>query len=184
MAQIQEGAPWWLTLSLRAAASSPGTWILSRSLPRVDRVIQRLSDGSFTLQQVLARMGTPVVELTTIGAKTGKLRQVPVLGLRDGEKWVLVASNWGRPTHPGWYHNLHVNPTVQVVYRGHVGVYEAREVTGDERARYWPKITAINPGLETYSDRAGDREIPVIVLTPTEDGLAESGDSGARETQP
>lgn len=166
MAQIQEGAPWWLRLSLRIAATSVGAWVLSRSLPRVDRVIQRLSSDRLTLQQVLAKMGSPVVELTTIGAKTGKVRQVPVLGVRDGAKWVLVASNWGREDHPAWYHNLRANPEVQVSYRGQSKLYEARVSTDDERAAYWEKLQRVNPGLKTYDLRAENREIPVVVLHP------------------
>lgn len=168
MVAIQDEAPWWLRLSLRIAATSSGTWLLSRTLPRVDRILQQLSGGRLTLQRALAAMGTPVVELRTIGAKTGTVRQVPVLGVRDGETWVVVASNWGRPSHPSWYHNLQANPVVQIAYRGQVKVYEATEATGDERARYWRQLASINPGLETYSDRAGDREIPVIVLTQTD----------------
>lgn len=169
MAQIQDGAPWWLRLSLRFAATSVGTWVLSRSLPRIDRLIRVLSSGRLSLQRVLARLGTPIVELTTIGAKTGKLRQVPVLGVRDGATWVLVASNWGRPTHPAWYHNLRANPEVQVAYRGHTGVYEAREVTGEERADYWETLQRVNPGLEAYDRQAVNRDIPVVVLSPVED---------------
>lgn len=168
MAQIQDGAPWWLRLSLWFAATAAGTWLLSRMLPRVDRLLQGLSGGSLTLQRLLSRMGTPIVELTTIGAKTGKERQVPVLGVRDGEKWVLVASNWGRSTHPAWYHNLRANSEVRVTYRGHTEEYVAREATGEERATYWEHLQRVNPGLETYEERAGDREIPVVVLSPAE----------------
>lgn len=115
---------------------------------------------------MLSAAGAPVVKLTTIGAKTGKERPAPVLGLRDGENWVVVASNWGRPEHPAWYYNLKANPEVKLTYKGQTGQYVAREVTGDERAEYWSQIAEVNPGLETYQQRAGDRQIPVVVLTP------------------
>lgn len=113
-------------------------------------------------------MGGPVIRLTTIGAKTGKERPVPVFGLRDGDRWVVIASNWGREAHPAWYHNLKANPEVKVTARDQTGEYVAREATGDEREEYLNQIAELNPGLETYQKRSGERSIPVVVLSPSE----------------
>lgn len=110
-----------------------------------------------------------MVQLTTIGAKTGTERTTPVLGLRDGEKWVVVASNWGREEHPAWYHNLRANPKVKLTYGEQTNGYVARVVTGEKREAYWCQARAVNPGLETYRQRSGDRPVPIVVLVPREE---------------
>jgi hypothetical protein len=93
-------SPWWLRLSLWFAATRLGTWVLSRTLPRVDRVLSSVSGGRLSIARLLSALGAPVVELTTVGTKTGKRRSVPVLGFRDGRKWVVVASNWDATDSP------------------------------------------------------------------------------------
>ncbi|WP_232701620.1 nitroreductase family deazaflavin-dependent oxidoreductase [Halobacterium wangiae] len=158
--------PWWLVLSLRFAATRVGTWVLSQTLPRIDRALQSVSGGRLSISRVLSTTGVPIVELTTVGAKSGKRRSVPVLGYRDGREWVVVASNWGREAHPAWYHNLRANPEVELAFRGETDQYVAREVTGAERAAYWRRLRELNPELEPYQERSGDRDLPVVVLTP------------------
>lgn len=175
MAQTRSDVPVTVRLSLRFAATSAGTWLMSRTLPSVDRFLRAVSGGRVTLPKVMWKAGAPVVVLTTIGAKTGKERTVPVLGLQDGEKWIVVASNWGRDTHPAWYHNLKANPEVELTYRGETGQYVAREVTGEERDEYWTRVGEVNPGLETYQDRADERTIPVVVLEPAAEDPAHPG---------
>lgn len=166
MAQIRTRAPWWLRLSLRVAGTEVGTSILSRTLPHIERVVERVSGGRISLSRLLSGVGVPVVTLTTIGAKTGTERTTPVLGLRGDNKWIVVASNWGRERHPAWYHNLRANPEVKLTYKGRTNTYVARQVTGERREEYWRQAAAVNPGLETYQQRSGDRQIPVVVLTP------------------
>jgi len=73
------------------------SWFFSHTLHHVDRGLLRLSGGRVSIPGALA--GLPVIRVTT-GAKTGTERTVPLVGLRDGERWVLVASNWGRERHP------------------------------------------------------------------------------------
>jgi deazaflavin-dependent oxidoreductase (nitroreductase family) len=123
----------------------------------------RLSNGRVSIPQVLA--GLPTVRLTTTGAKTGKERTVPVLGLADGEKWVLFATNWGGDGHPAWYHNLRATPEVELTYRDDAGEYVAREATADERGPYWERASRMYVGFEAYRRRT-DRRIPVVVLEP------------------
>lgn len=172
MDQPQSPGSWWLRLSLRFAATPTGAWVLSRVLPRIETIVEVLSGGQLTFPDVMRWFGAPIVELTTTGAKSGKDRTVPVLGVPDDGDWIVVASNWGRDRHPAWYHNLKANPEVAVAYRNQHATYEVREVTDDEREQYWEKVTTVNPGLPTYQSRASPREIPIIVLTPTtlEDG--------------
>ena len=109
-----------------------------------------------------------MVQLTTVGAKTGRERTVPLLGLPDRDRWVLFASNWGGDRHPAWYYNLQANPTVELAYEGTTGTYAARDATPDERTEYWEAARQLYVGFEAYQQRT-DREIPVVVLTPADD---------------
>ena len=79
---------------------------------------------------------------------------------------VLIASNFGRAHHPGWYHNLRANPQATLATGGQSRTYVAREATGPEREVYWRKAVDLNPGYAAYEARTGGREIPVIVLMP------------------
>lgn len=157
---------WWQRLLQRVAATRPGTWLFARTAHHVDRVLMRLSQGRLSTSNVLA--GLPTVRLTTTGAKTGKNRTVPVMGIPDGDEWILVASGWGSESHPAWYHNLRATPEVRLDYRGETRRYVAREATGEEREHYWERATDLYVGFEPYQERAGDREIPIIVLRPAE----------------
>lgn len=168
MHRVRSPPPWWLGIFLRIAATRPGAWLLARTLPSYDRLLQRLSAGRLSLTTLLWKLNVPIVELTTNGAKTGKERTVPVLGIPGDEELIVVASNWGRTDHPAWYHNLKANPDVKVTYDGRTERYAAREVTGDELREYWEQVSDVNPGLETYQQRAGERRIPIVVLTPTD----------------
>ena len=155
----------WQRAGRRVAASRPGSWLLSHTLHRVDRALLWLSGGRVSIPGAFA--GLPVVALTTTGAKTGRQRTVPVVGIRDGEAWILVASNWGRDRHPAWYHNLRANPEVTLTVEGEPERYVARPVTGDEREAYWNRVSEAYVGFDLYRRRA-DREIPVVVLRPAE----------------
>lgn len=140
--------------------------LLARTLHRVDLLLMRVTGGRVSLPGVL--VGLPVVRPTTVGAKTGKERTVPVLGIRDGETWILVASNFGAERHPAWYHNLRADPTVELAHDGRTEEYVAREATGTEREEYWERAVEVYPDYERYRETAGDRRIPVVVLTPTD----------------
>jgi deazaflavin-dependent oxidoreductase (nitroreductase family) len=110
-----------------------------------------------------------VVTLSTIGAKSGQLRTVPLIGISDGDKVVLIASNWGRKRHPAWYHNLRANPEATLSIQGRTGTYIAHETTGGEREEYWRRAVDLYAGYAAYQRRAGGRRIPVMVLTPKTD---------------
>lgn len=157
----------WQRFVQRFASLRVVSWIFSHTLHYVDVVLMRLSGGRVSIPRQLA--GLPVVRLTTIGAKTGKVRTVPLVGLRDGENWVLIASNWGNERHPAWYHNLKANPAVELTHEDETERYIARDATDDERAEYWERASEIYPGYEAYRERSGDRQIPVVVLEPAED---------------
>jgi len=126
----------------------------------VDQAILKLTKGNFTVTEIL---GWNIVQLMTVGAKTGQYRTMPLVALFDGEKIALVASSFGRKHHPGWYYNLKANPECEVQYRGQWMSYIAHEADGDEREKYWQLALFYYAGYENYKERAG-RRIPVIVL--------------------
>jgi deazaflavin-dependent oxidoreductase (nitroreductase family) len=106
---------------------------------------------------------TPMLLLTTTGARTGRSRTNPLAYLRDGDRLVVVASNGGAPTNPGWYHNLLANPDVTVEVGPETYEGGARVATGEERERLFAMQASRFPDLAEY--QAGTRRtIPVVVL--------------------
>ena len=106
---------------------------------------------------------TPLLLLTTTGAKSGQPRTNPVAYTTDGDHLVIIASKGGAPTHPDWYHNIKANPTV-TVERGREQ-FQARAVVaeGAERDRLFNQMAEVMPGFADYQ-RNTARQIPVIVL--------------------
>lgn len=113
-----------------------------------------------------------MVLLTTTGAKTGLRRTTPVLGIRDGDRLVVIASNFGQQQHPAWYHNLRAHPRVSAIVDGVTREYE-HQLTGEEGERQFEVAVQLNPGWVRYGRWAGERQIPVIRLEPVVEGQAE-----------
>ena len=134
------------------------SWIAARVLPSVDARFA-------TRRRSVTSLGTgfPLCYLTTLGRQTGEPRTVPLLYVADGDRVVLIASNWGRPSHPAWSLNLDANPGARLPIAGVQRAYRARRATADERARYWPEAAKIWPGYDDYRARA-DRDIRMFVL--------------------
>lgn len=151
----------------RIAATSWASKVLSRILHRLDRPILQLTQGRASLSGWLT--GLPIISLTARGAKSGQPRTLPLVAVPDGEKLVLIASSYGRPRHPAWYHNLKAHPECQVTWNGRTRTYRAQEAEGPERERYWRLAVQAYPGYQRYQERAHPRRIPVLVLTPVEE---------------
>ena len=144
------------------AQSKPGSWFYINVAMRIDRVLLPLSNGRLSIS-----VGQQVGMLETIGRKSGEPRKTPLLFIRDGNHVVLIASMGGAPRNPAWLHNLRANPRVSFLGPGGAtGDYIAREAEGDERARLWDEAVDYYAGYDTYSVRAGKREIPIVVLEP------------------
>jgi deazaflavin-dependent oxidoreductase (nitroreductase family) len=111
--------------------------------------------------------GRPIVVVTSVGARTGKLRKTALMRVEHDGVYAVVASRGGAPTHPTWYHNLVANPAVELQDGAARGDYLAREVHGDERALWWGRATAAWPDYDGYQRKTG-RVIPVFVLEPAE----------------
>lgn len=109
--------------------------------------------------------GKPVILLTTVGAKTGKLRKTPLMRVEHNGEYAVVASLGGAPKNPVWFYNVTKHPQVELQDGTQTGDYEAREVFGDEKATWWERAVAVWPDYADYQ-RKTDREIPVFVLTP------------------
>ncbi|MCY7342650.1 MAG: nitroreductase family deazaflavin-dependent oxidoreductase [Pseudonocardia sp.] len=109
--------------------------------------------------------GRAVILLTTLGARTGKLRKVPLMRVEHDGVYAIVASLGGAPKHPVWYHNVTAQPHVELQDGTVTGDYRAREVTGEEKALWWERSVAAYPDYADYQRRT-DRQIPVFVLEP------------------
>jgi deazaflavin-dependent oxidoreductase (nitroreductase family) len=109
--------------------------------------------------------GMPVIVLTSVGAKSGKLRKTALMRVEHDGEYAVVASLGGAPKHPVWYFNLVAEPHVELQDGPEKRDYIAREVTGDEKALWWERAVAAYPDYANYQANT-DRQIPVFVLTP------------------
>ena len=136
---------------------SPEGWVR-------DQTEKILATGTTEGVQVFDR---PIVLVTIRGAKSGKLRYTPLMRVEHDGRYALVASKGGAPEHPLWSHNLTANPHVELQDGTVTKEYDARELSGDERAAWWERSVAAYPPYAEYQEKT-DRQIPVFVLEPRE----------------
>jgi deazaflavin-dependent oxidoreductase (nitroreductase family) len=155
--------PWgWLTATFPPAKPGGLAWKIEGAVTRAHvRIFQRTRGrilGSFD--------GAPLLVLHHIGAKSGVLRQSPMIYLPDGDNLVVVASIGGNPKNPAWYYNLRANPEkVEVDVRGGRRRVRARQAAPEEADALWPRLVAMWPAWKTYMTRT-DRKFPVMILEP------------------
>jgi deazaflavin-dependent oxidoreductase (nitroreductase family) len=111
--------------------------------------------------------GRPVIVLTSVGAKTGKLRKTPLMRVEHEGVYAVVASMGGAPKNPVWYYNLKKNPHVELQDGPTKRDYAAREVTGAEKAVWWARAVETWPDYAKYQAKT-ERQIPVFVLEALE----------------
>jgi len=109
--------------------------------------------------------GVPVVVVTSVGAKSGKLRKNPVMRVEHDGCYALVASKGGAPTHPTWYHNLVSTPRVEIQDGPDRREYTVRVAEGDERTAWWERAVDVWPDYADYQEKT-DRQIPVFIAEP------------------
>src|SRR6187397_2388825 len=109
--------------------------------------------------------GRPIIVLTSVGAKSGKLRKTPLMRVEHDGTYAVVASLGGAPEHPVWYFNLKANPHVELQDLATKRDYTAREVLGDEKTEWWDRAVEAWPDYANYQKKT-DRQIPVFVLEP------------------
>ncbi|HSQ26592.1 MAG TPA: nitroreductase/quinone reductase family protein [Anaerolineales bacterium] len=156
---------WIHSLVQKVAASKTGAWISSHILHHVDRIVFRLSGHRATFSSLIA--GVPVVMLTSKGAKSGLLRTVPLLCIRDENdpaSFALIATNWGQKSYPAWYYNLKANPEAVCSIAGKARGYLAHEAQGEEYERFWQYASNIYFGYPLYKQRIAGRSIPIMVM--------------------
>ena len=131
-----------------------------KTMSRVHRAIVHLSGG----QLLGSAFGMPVVELHTVGRKSGLPRSTmltaPVI---DGGRVVLVASKGGDDRDPDWYRNLMAHPEVELTMAGRRRPMLARRVSAAEKAELWPRVVAAYRGYGSYQRRT-ERDIPLVIL--------------------
>jgi deazaflavin-dependent oxidoreductase (nitroreductase family) len=108
--------------------------------------------------------GATILLLTTEGRSSGEPRTTPLIHRTDGDRWVVVASKGGAPTHPSWFENLQANPHATIEVQAEQIPVRASVAEGEERSRLWTLMTEAWPAYDDYQTKT-DREIPVVVLT-------------------
>ena len=121
--------------------------------------------------------GYPVVVLTSVGARSGKLRKTALMRVESDGRYALVASPDYSPRRPDWYFNLLANPVCELQDGADRSEYRAREVRGDEHLRWWRRAVESFPRFERYqAKRRGP--IPIIVLEPLSQGATDRSAAG------
>ena len=110
-------------------------------------------------------VGRPVVVLTMLGAKTGKLRKIPLMRVEHEGRYAAVASMGGQPKHPVWYYNLLAHPLLELQDGAVKREFRARLVEGEERSLWWERAVEAYPEYAEYQKKT-ERVIPVFVLDP------------------
>jgi deazaflavin-dependent oxidoreductase (nitroreductase family) len=149
----------------RFAASRPGSWLFQKTLYAIDRPLFRATDGRLSGPGLLA--GLPVIMLTTTGAKSGRPRTMPLVGIPLGDDLAVIGSNYGQQHTPGWVYNLLANPAATVAYRDRSVEVTARPATDAEADQAFDVGATFYPGYGKYRARAGHRLIRVFVLEST-----------------
>jgi deazaflavin-dependent oxidoreductase (nitroreductase family) len=132
---------------------SPAQWVRDQ----VDAI-----ESSGGVDGTLLR-GMPVIVMTMRGARSGKVRKVPVMRVEHDGHYAAVASKGGAPENPLWYANLVAHPQIEVQDGPMRRAATARELHGAERAQWWERAVAAYPDYASYQERT-DRNIPVFVL--------------------
>jgi deazaflavin-dependent oxidoreductase (nitroreductase family) len=158
----------------RLASVSAYTALLDARRPNLRAMRDGTAKNLSTLHTLLYRMtrgrvGKRLVDndmllLSTIGRRTGNTHTVPLLYLRDGDDFVVIASWGGRHQHPEWYLNLLASPRARVQVRRRRFDVHATTADPHRRSTLWPQVLAAHDGYRTYQGRTS-REIPVVILT-------------------
>lgn len=139
-----------------------GTWMINR-LGKMQTAVYELTGGRVWN----TFLGSPVAILTTVGRKTGKIRKIPLLYLKQGDEVVMTASKGGMTKLPIWYHNVKAAPSVHIQVGSEKKEYTMREATPEEEQDLWPKLEAMYNDYKEYRARTeGVRTIPILIFTP------------------
>ena len=137
---------------------SPAEWVRDQ--------VELYEGSGGTDGTTLRETGLPVIVVTNRGNKTGAIRKTPLMRVKDGDNYVLVASRGGAPTHPVWVYNLRSDSSVEIRDETDVYTMQVREIEDDgERARLWDIAVEAFPPYAEYQERT-TRKIPVFLAEP------------------
>ncbi|MFJ9705195.1 nitroreductase family deazaflavin-dependent oxidoreductase [Streptomyces sp. NPDC101234] len=136
---------------------SPTAWVREQ--------VELYESSGGTKGTTLMDTGMPVILLTTLGVKSGKIRKTPLMRVEHDGKYAVVASQGGAPKHPVWYFNVKSEPLVELQDGAVKRDMTAREVTGAEKEQWWERAVAAYPPYADYQKKTS-RAIPVFVLEP------------------
>jgi F420H(2)-dependent quinone reductase len=135
-------------------------WI--KPLMAVNIFLYHLTGGSIGSKMA----GQSVLLLDTVGRKTGRRHTIPINYYRDGESYVIVASNWGQSHHPAWFYNLMNKPVTQIQVKNRKLRVKAQTVPDQDYERLWQSVTSQNEFYDRYQKQTS-RKIPLVILTET-----------------
>jgi deazaflavin-dependent oxidoreductase (nitroreductase family) len=135
--------------------------IIHKAYVLLHSAIYRLTDGKIAGKVE----GVPLLVLSTRGRFSGKWRSSPLMYLKKGEAFVVVASAGGSKTHPNWFLNLRANPHAVAEVNGDRREITVREASPEERTRLWPELVRLYWGWGEYQRRT-DRQFPIVLLEP------------------
>jgi F420H(2)-dependent quinone reductase len=139
---------------------SPSKWVAEQ--------VEKYEKSGGTEGMTLGNTGLPVIIVTNRGHKTGAVRKTPLMRVKDGNNYILVASQGGAPKHPQWYFNLKADPDVEIRDKTEVYKMRVREVVDPaERERLWKIAVKAFPPYQEYQEKTS-RLIPVFVAEPRE----------------
>lgn len=141
-------------------AASPWEWVATQ--------VEEYEASGGTKANTLTDTGIPIIVVTMMGHKSGKVRKVPLMRVEHEGEYAIIASKGGNPTHPGWYYNLLADQNVQIQDGPAPSGFTCREVTGDEREAWYQRGIGVYPPYEEYQTAATGhgRQIPVFIATP------------------
>jgi deazaflavin-dependent oxidoreductase (nitroreductase family) len=136
---------------------SPSEWVRNQ--------VESFEASNGQAGNTLLETGWPIIVLTMVGHKSGKIRKVPLMRVEHDGQYLAVASLGGAPKHPVWYFNLIADPTVELQDGDQKWTMDVREITGEEKAVWWERAVAAYPPYADYQEKT-DRQIPVFLLSP------------------
>ncbi len=137
---------------------SPRDWVREQ--------VEKYEGSGGTEAVTLRDTGLPVIIITMRGRKSGAIRKAPVMRVKDGDNYIIVASKGGAPTNPEWYYNLKADPNVTIRDQTYVHTMRVREVTDPaERERLWKIAVKAFPPYGEYQQKT-TRQIPLFVAEP------------------
>lgn len=126
---------------------------------RLHKLIWNLSGGRLGRRTI----GMPVVELVTVGHKSGQERQILITYVEDEGVPTIIGTNAGKDVDPAWVKNLRANPNARARWDGQWRDVRGIELEGEDHARVWDEAVAVNPGYAEYRDDL-TRPVPIIRL--------------------